>query len=199
MDRKITTITLTLLLSISAFLGFCSLTFNAVSYQGIAQVERTNSLANFVFESHHEIKSSLLLEVEEQDKTLEFMVWPDERRKILQQSVGTTQQLINLEPTKISYWQRLLELQYELDPNPTEISWVLDKLYKLNRWNDRNMITMARYCVPSAFSLASQNPASCTDIVKNLPFQEDERRLARLMGINQQDLAIVLDHYRSQK
>lgn len=137
----------------------------------------------------------LELEIKSLEATLEFMVWPKERLKILKQSISVTQELINRQPTNSEHWKRLLSYQYEYSIDPKSISWILDKIYKLEGWNNRVLINLSRYCVPFAFDNKHDTPFVCEKIIQNLLLQESASQLAHRIGISLEDLEIVMRHY----
>ena len=131
-------------------------------------------------------------EIQEIEKTLEFMVWPDERENLLRHAIDLTQKLIIKDPTETNHWKRLLPLQYEYSPEPNAIFWILDKIYKLNGWNNRVLINLSRYCVPFVFDDGISVPVVCTKIIRQLSSEYEEVRLASLIGISIEDLNTVL-------
>ena len=190
------------LLTASAYL-----TFSYFSYTILANTVSNNepsiesswpnlfASSNVLFESQHQLKKDLQARMDEEENTLEFMIWPEERRKVLQQSIQTTQHLINMDPIEIRYWQRLLSVQYESNPNSAELSWIIEQLYRLSGWHHRTMYVLARYCIPSVFTQNLKNPLACKKIAANLPFQQQPDFLARQIGISESDLKVFLEFY----
>lgn len=180
--------------------------YSCVTYNNYNQQPNLSATSNYVLskinplaDRRTESMRGLQVRASEQDKTLGFMVWPEERIKVLEQAIQLTREQINIEPAQVSHWQRLLNLQYELEPESQRISWILDKIYLLDGWNLETLIVLSRYCVPFAFIDGSQAPETCSEIFANLLPQYQKATLGHLIGIGVEDLEVVLNRYQVNK
>lgn len=176
-----------------AYLGLSSFEY-ARSYS-LDNRQPSLSAFNLFDTKYDQTIRSLKARAREQDKTLEYMVWPQERRQVLGESIGLAKQQLMVTPFKPAAWERLLYLQYEQAPSSPELSWALQNLYTLNGWSHRAIVRMVRYCVPFAFIENSTAPDVCTEITNNLPWQSKPVFLARKIGISADDLNVVIEAF----
>lgn len=189
---------LLLLIGFTGWLGFSCLNYSAYTRAlNQTSVPTVLSKYNLLVNSNDLASLEMQSQAQELDKVLEFMVWPTERKKLLLQSIHLTQQQINQQPTQFKYWQRLLNVQYELNSGSEQVSWILEKVYKLGGWNHNWVINLSRYCVPFAFKKEELAPEICNQIISHLPELDTKISLARRIGVSDEDLDVVLSRYQN--
>jgi len=151
------------------------------------------SSANVYLSQGGSYDASLASTINSESKSLEFMVWPQERRALSQALSQMVQQRIALDPFNGDLWLQLSYLQKDAGVNMNERAWTIERAARLLKWNINQRPKIGHYCV-SEYTLFQQViPALCSSLISNLPaFWTDSQKAAQL-DVQLNDLKAVFE------
>ena len=116
---------------------------------------------------------------------LGFMVWPEQRQRLLSEAELSVQRELNLRPHDPELWRALLFLQLETTTPVQENYWAISNAARFTQWNRESTFWVAQSCFKYHEQLSEIDSELCTKVFNQFPKHLSLPRIARKMGVEQ--------------
>ncbi|NNC99797.1 MAG: hypothetical protein HKN85_06415 [Gammaproteobacteria bacterium] len=130
--------------------------------------------------------------IEQASAASEFMVWPAERKKIRQQMLVALQKKQNLTPYHAADWQTLMMMLPDTASLRSEKFWALSRAIQFNKWQIRRRPKLAHPCVKFLPEITVELKSLCLQLIAELPGKHSPRHLAKVIGVEPDQLDAAL-------
>lgn len=127
---------------------------------------------------------SISAQINSLQSELNFMVWPIERKKLLEQLNVALRQQINFNPYHGETWLALHGIDIQLAKPRAEQIWSLQQALKFNAWNRKYVYRQTYYCLYQNEFLFVAARRLCNSVFVQIPWQKNNDWLAKKIGVD---------------
>lgn len=126
-------------------------------------------------------KQSLMSRFFDLNEQYRSMYFKKEQEILRIQLVRVLKQLVNLYPFDTRYSQHLFYAHPNSKLHDREYAWLINRTYRLLKWNTKQYRHVARYCVAEYAQLEPLSAHACAKVVSDVASNNDAQQLSRIL------------------
>ena len=137
-------------------------------------------------------QARLQVQAPELERVLEFMVWPSVEQPMRRRLLELYRQQVNRSPFDGQLWQKILYQQSYLADPGEQLNFIFGRVMATSGWKHKVFVNLAYYCVNYADVLDTETNNACNKLLANAIGQHRARRLPQVLGLNPQQVELIL-------